>query len=65
VNTLTVGEAWVSPALLAELKAREGKDIEVLEGGLTAFTTDTGDLVPFGSSALQAGVGRSPKRQRK
>ena len=32
VNTLKVGEAWVSPALLAELKAREGKDDIRTEG---------------------------------
>jgi hypothetical protein len=44
VNTLKVGEAWVSPALLAELKDRD--DITVEEGGLVAFD-EAGELMPF------------------
>jgi hypothetical protein len=69
VNTLRVGEAWVTPALLEELRAREGKDIEVLEGGLTAFAADSGDLMPFDGSALpsssESSLTHSPKRQKK
>ena len=45
VNTLKVGEAWVSPPVLKELQDRA--DIEVLEGGLAAFDEGTGDLLPF------------------
>jgi len=44
VNTLRVGEAWVSPALLAELKERE--DVEVLRSGLTVYDA-AGALLPF------------------
>ena len=44
VNTLHVGEAWVSPAVLEELRGRE--DIEIIEGDLTAFD-DAGELLPF------------------
>ena len=46
VNTLRVGEAWVSPPVLEELRSRD--DVEILEGGLTAFD-DAGELVAFGS----------------
>ena len=49
-NTLRVGEAWVSPALLAEIESRE--DITVCERGLTSFD-DNGELMPF-ESTVQA-----------
>ena len=45
VNTLRVGEAWVSPTVLRDLRSRA--DIEVLEGGLTAFEKGTGELRSF------------------
>ena len=48
VNTLRVGEAWVSPPVLEELRGRE--DIEILEGELTAFD-DAGELLPFAGGA--------------
>ena len=51
VNTLRVGEAWVSPPVLEELRTRE--DVEILEGELTAFD-DAGELLPFGGDASSA-----------
>jgi len=50
VNTLRVGEAWVSPSLLDELVGRS--DIEVHEGELGMFD-ESGDLVPFHSTELE------------
>ena len=47
-NTLRVGEAWVSPPVLEELKGRA--DIKICEGDLTAFDDETGDLMPFGAT---------------
>eukprot|EP01043_Picozoa_sp_COSAG02_P092463 COSAG02_NODE_29076_length_576_cov_1.297694_2_plen_75_part_00 len=51
VNTLRVGEAWVSPPVLEELRSRE--DVEILEGELTAFD-DAGELLPFGTDVSGA-----------
>ena len=47
VNTLKVGELWVSPALLEELLGRE--DIMIHETGLSAFDK-YGGLMPFEST---------------
>jgi hypothetical protein len=59
-NAPQVGECWVSPPLLNELQDRA--DIEVLEGGLTAFDDD-GNLKPFEGAADDLGA-TDAKRQK-
>eukprot|EP01047_Picozoa_sp_COSAG01_P056153 COSAG01_NODE_6335_length_3730_cov_3.544478_2_plen_113_part_00 len=59
-NAPQVGECWVSPPLLHELQDRA--DIEVLEGGLTAFDDD-GNLKPFEGAADDLGA-TDAKRQK-
>ena len=59
VSTLSLGEAWVSPALAKELEHRSDIEVvdyvashdlnafaQILETGLTAFDLN-GELVPF------------------
>eukprot|EP00658_Telonema_sp_P-2_P010793 TRINITY_DN14090_c1_g1_i2.p1 TRINITY_DN14090_c1_g1~~TRINITY_DN14090_c1_g1_i2.p1 ORF type:complete len:381 (-),score=66.21 TRINITY_DN14090_c1_g1_i2:326-1468(-) len=61
VSTLEVTEAWVSPALLAELEPLP--NIEVLQSNLSAFDHH-GDLLPFNGQhqPTQPHQPRSPKR---
>lgn len=52
-NTLHVGECWVSPALLAEIK--DSPHITVLEEGVSLIVSEgeeDGSLTPFASTTI-------------